>query len=235
MEDCGPGEQDPTAHWLRHGRPQGPWSHLVYTPNDRPTELRETTRVALHAHFHYPDLAPELVEGLKRNRTLCDVFVSTDTEEKAETLWNAFTNTAGMSLSGSCQTLGRDIGPLLTGFAKEIGSGRYDIWGHVHGKKSAWSDAGIGDPYRTFLWDNLIGGEHPMLDLAIDAFASNPKLGLVFAEDPHLVGWDGNRRNAEALAERMGISHEFPEFFDFPVGTMSGSVRLPCARCWRWG
>lgn len=34
------------------------------------------------------------------------------------------------------------------------------------------------------------------------------------------MGWDGNRDNAEALAERMGISHEFPEFFDFPVGTM---------------
>ena len=43
--------------------------------------------------------------------------------------------------------LGRDIGPLLTGFGEEIASGGYDLWGHVHGKKSAWSDPGIGDAF----------------------------------------------------------------------------------------
>jgi glycosyltransferase involved in cell wall biosynthesis len=220
LEDCGPGGQDPTAHWLRHGRPDGPWSHPVYSPKNRPTELRETPRVALHAHFYYADLAPEFAERLKKNRTPCDLFVSTDTEQKAEMLWLAFNEHRGRVTVRVMPNVGRDIGPLLTGFCEEIGSGRYDIWGHAHGKKSAWSNTGIGDRYRTFLWDNLIGGDYPMLDIAIAAFASDSKLGLVFAEDPHLVGWDGNRENAETLAERMGLSRELPEFFDFPLGQM---------------
>ncbi len=115
---------------------------------------------------------------------------------------------------------GRDIGPLLTGFADEVASGEYDIWGHVHSKKSTWSDAGIGDSWRTFLWENLIGGKDPMMDIGLAAFASDPGLGLLFAEDPHLVGWDENRENAQALASRMGIAGELPEFLDFPLGTM---------------
>ncbi len=219
-EDCGPGGQNPTAHWLRHGRPQGQWSHPVYSPKNRPTVPHKELRVALHAHFHYPDLAPDLAERLTANRTTCDLFVSTDTEEKAEALRGVFAEHPGAVTVRVMPNLGRDIGPLLTGFGEDAASGEYDLWGHVHGKKSAWSNAGIGDAYRTFLWDNLIGGENPMLDIAVAAFASDPKLGLIFAEDPHLVGWDGNRVNAELLAERMGLSRELPEFFDFPLGTM---------------
>ena len=137
LEDCGPGRQDPTAHWLRQGRPQGPWSHPVYSPKDRPTEVRETPRVALHAHFYYPDLASELAERLRKNCTPCDLFVSTDTEEKAEALRRAFTGRRGIVTVRVMPNSGRDIGPMLTGFGEEIVSGRYEIWGHVHGKKSA--------------------------------------------------------------------------------------------------
>lgn len=177
-------------------------------------------RVALHAHFFYPDLAPELAERLTANRTLCDLFVSTDTQAKAEALRRAFGEHRGAVTVRVMPNLGRDIAPLLTGFGEEIASGEYDLWGHVHGKKSASTDTALGGVWRTFLWDNLIGGKYPMLDIAAAAFASDPKLGLVFAEDPHLVGWDSNRKNAEALAGRMGLSRELPEFFDFPLGTM---------------
>jgi len=59
-----------------------------------------------------------------------------------------------------------------------------------------------------------------MLDLAAAAFASQPELGLVIAEDPHLVGWDENKPIAEALAARMGMTTPLDDFFDFPLGTM---------------
>ena len=217
---CGLGGENPTAHWLRHGRPEGQWSHPVFSPRNMVSQPSGTLRVALHAHFHYPDLAANLAARLAANLTFCDLFVSTDTEEKAEALSRAFGKHCGLVKIRVMPNLGRDIGPLLTGFREAVESGEYDLWGHIHGKKSAWSDAGIGDSYRDFLWDNLIGGEYRMLDMAVAAFESDPKLGLVFAEDPHLVGWDGNRQHAEALAERMGILRKLPEFFDFPLGTM---------------
>ncbi len=59
-----------------------------------------------------------------------------------------------------------------------------------------------------------------MLDLAVSAFASDPNLGLLMAEDPHLVGWGDNRAEAERLLNKMGIDHILPDFFDFPLGTM---------------
>jgi lipopolysaccharide biosynthesis protein len=68
--------------------------------------------------------------------------------------------------------------------------------------------------------ENLIGGTYPMLDLAAAVFANHPNVGLLMAEDPHLVGWDENRAIAETLAARMGVAVPLDDFFDFPLGNM---------------
>ncbi|MFZ4687359.1 MAG: rhamnan synthesis F family protein, partial [Hyphomonadaceae bacterium] len=57
-------------------------------------------------------------------------------------------------------------------------------------------------------------------DLAAAAFAANPMLGLLMAEDPHIVGWTKNLGIAEKLAARMGVEEPLPGAFDFPLGTM---------------
>ena len=59
-----------------------------------------------------------------------------------------------------------------------------------------------------------------MIDVIIGRFAADGELGLVFADDPHLNDWDGNREVAEALAARMSLKEPLPPFFDFPVGSM---------------
>ena len=59
-----------------------------------------------------------------------------------------------------------------------------------------------------------------MLDVAAAAFAAEQDLGLLMAEDPHLVGWDENRAIAETLAVRMGVDLPLDDFFDFPLGNM---------------
>src|SRR5262249_48970058 len=118
---------------------------------------------------------------------------------------------------------GRDIGPLLTGFGKEVCE-RYELIGHLHGKRtvsaSGTSDPYLGERWREFLWQNLLGDQHSMLDVILARMAADPKLGLVFPEDPHLPCWDANRAIADAIARRMGLAEPLPEFFDFPVGTM---------------
>jgi glycosyltransferase involved in cell wall biosynthesis len=216
---CGDGGENPLAHWLRAGRPSGRWSRRVFSPLDA---LRESAsvRLALHAHFYYVLHAGELAARLAGNVTRCDLFLSTDTNTKAAQLRTAFAGHAGTVNIRVMPNRGRDIGPFLTGFAPEIVSGGYDVFGHVHAKQSTGVEAAMGDLWREFLWENLIGGEYPMLDVAASAFAAEQDMGLLIAEDPHLVGWDENRAIAETLAVRMGLDLPLDDFFDFPLGNM---------------
>jgi lipopolysaccharide biosynthesis protein len=106
----------------------------------------------------------------------------------------------------------------MTAFADVLGD--YDVVGHVHGKRSVALDKGAGDSWREFLWQHLIGDCHPMMDLILDRFVTDPALGMVFPDDPHLSDWDDNREMAADLATRMGMEEPLPPFFDFPIGTM---------------
>jgi lipopolysaccharide biosynthesis protein len=118
---------------------------------------------------------------------------------------------------------GRDIGAFLAAFGEDIAS-RYAIVGHVHGKRSptvgGQADPHLGDRWREFLWQNLLGERHAMMDAVIARMAADRTLGLVFPDDPHLCDWRENRDNAQALAARIGMTAALPPFFDFPVGTM---------------
>ncbi|GAC1342396.1 MAG: hypothetical protein NVSMB18_16330 [Acetobacteraceae bacterium] len=212
---CGPGGQHPLAHWLRAGRPAGPWIREVIEP--LAAQAASTLRVALHAHFYYPDLAPDLAARLAGNQTRCDLFLTTDTAAKANRLRGAFADHPAAVRVEVVPNRGRDIGPFL-GLLPEFAE--YDVVGHVHGKRSEATDLAMGERWRDFLWDNLVGGLQPMLDTVAATFADRPEIGLLMAEDPHLVGWDENREQAEALMARMGLPGPLDQFFDFPLGTM---------------
>jgi lipopolysaccharide biosynthesis protein len=77
-----------------------------------------------------------------------------------------------------------------------------------------------GESWRDFLWQNLLGGLHPMMDRIVSAFELDDRLGLVFPSDPNLCGWDENRELSSGLAKRMGWVGPLPDHFEFPVGTM---------------
>jgi len=59
-----------------------------------------------------------------------------------------------------------------------------------------------------------------MASTILERMADNEKLGLVFPDDPWVIGWSGNKERAEDLAHQFGI-HELPDrYFNFPMGTM---------------
>lgn len=219
---CGEGGANPLAHWLRCGRPQGRWSRQVFSPVSSARAGASSASVALHSHFYYELGASDLAARLAMNKTVCDLFVSTDTEAKSEHIRRALSSYRGRIDVRVVPNRGRDLGPFLTGLAHEISSEQYDIFGHIHSKRSVGVDetGDLGTLWREFLWENLVGGTHAMLDLAINAFERHQDIGLLIAEDPHLVGWDKNRENAEALAKRIGVVGSLDNFFDFPLGTM---------------
>ncbi len=212
--------EDPLAHYIRTGRPAGRWAHQILRPGIRPPVSGTARRIAVHAHFHYPELLPDFVRRLKCNATAVDLYVTTTSAAKAAELSKLIAASHfGRTKIIVVPNRGRDIGSMLSALGESLLSG-YDIVGHFHGKRSLHVDAQIGDRWRTFLWEHLVGGEFAMLDVVQAAFAEDEGLGLVFAEDAYLGGWDDNRACADQLAQCMGLALPLPNHFDFPVGTM---------------
>jgi glycosyltransferase involved in cell wall biosynthesis len=215
---------DPLAHYLRDGKPEGPWRHEVIRPSDPAPEGAggAELRTALHGHFFYPELIGDLLRKLKASRSRLDLLLSTTDDDKERHLLNATRGyTRGKVVVRIVPNRGRDIGAFLTGFGQDIAGGSYDVVGHVHGKRSLFlGDNVIGDSWREFMWQHLIGDRYPMMDIILARLACERELGLVFPEEPHLADWDMNRPIAEGLARRMGMALPLPPFFDFPVGTM---------------
>jgi len=213
---------NPLAHFIWSGKPEGPWCHEVITPALRGngTARSPELRCAIHAHFYYPELMSDFLRKLECNSSRCDLMLTTDTKAKARSLRSATRRYArGEVLIRVVPNRGRDIGPLLTAHAEEIAQ-HYDLIGHVHGKRSLAVDAAMGETWREFLWQNLLGDLHPMMDVIVERFANDERLGIVFPSDPHLCDWDNNREIAEHLAGRMGIKEPLAPFFDYPNGTM---------------
>jgi glycosyltransferase involved in cell wall biosynthesis len=214
---------NPLAHFIRSGKPDGPWCHEVIKPvplGERPAREAEL-RTGLHVHFYYPELAQDFLRKMASNRFRCDLLLSTNTDAKAKALRAAMSDyDRGEVLIRIVPNRGRDIGAFLTGFREEIVS-RYDIVGHLHSKRSLLiDDAALGENWREFLWQNLLGDLYPMMDIILERFDENRSLGIVFPEDPHLSDWDDNLEIGSGLANRMGIGEPLPPFFDFPIGTM---------------
>jgi len=213
---------NPFAHYIRSGKPDGPWIHEVITPKSLPiTATPHDLQVGLHGHFFYPELAADFLQKMACNRSNCDLLLSTDTEAKARLL-HEFTDEyrLGQVVIRVVPNRGRDIGAFLTGFAEDIMK-NYDIIGHVHAKRRLYDpNPAVGETWREFLWQNLLGDLFPMMDTIIQRLTGDNTIGIVFPNDPHLHGWDLNREAAENLARRMGIKDKLPPFFEFPAGTM---------------
>ena len=216
---------DPLAHYLRAGRPKGPWVHPVLrieAPEDsaRPVGMAESARlrVVLHGHFHYTDHFGYFLQALAANAQPCELVLTTNSAEKAAEIRATLRERGAEADIRIMPNRGRDIGPFLTVLEEAIG--RCDLLGHIHGKRSLHVDTHVGDRWRTFLWQHLIGDEVPMIDILGRAFMENPRLGLVFAEEPFLIGWNENLEFAQELASRMGLHAPLPPSIECPVGTM---------------
>ncbi len=221
-----PAGVNPLADYVRRGEPKGPWQAQVLRMDDyTPASPVLRLRAVLHGHFYYPELARDFLDRLELNQRACDLLITTDTAEKADVLEQCLAGYGRGTVSVQVMpNLGRDVGPLITGLAQALG--KYDLVGHIHSKRSLIINEGkLGDAWRTFLWEHLIGGRYPMIDRIIASFEEDPGLGLVFPGSSCLAGWDSNRAVALDLAIRMGWNGQLPEAFDFPLGTMFWCTR----------
>ena len=213
-----------------------PTTHRCVVLDDGKSVRPSTDRVALHLHLHYADMASDIMERLTAAECPLDLFVTTTSPEKCRGIEYSFRKyKLGNGRIIEVQNRGRDIGPLLTTAVRtHLRSGRYDVIGHLHGKRSVSVDRVVGDRWRNYLMETLLGNHDNLLQV-LSIFAADPKVGLVFAEDRHCVGWTKNRVFAEKLASNLRPRPILKDFPFFPLGTMFWTRPAVLEPLWQLG
>lgn len=216
-----PSYVDSTLHFIRSGMPKGRWQRQSI--NELSKVAGETTShlsVAIHIHCYYLDLLPSILDALVSNQSTPDLFITAPASLKKMGLENALTPYKGRTkIIYLNANIGRDIGPFLTSLPEEFFK-NYDVVAHLHTKKTlVVEDSSVGSTWFKFCITNLLGeAGKPMLDIISSEFADKPRLGMVFPDDPNVMGWSANAdiANTSNLVDRVDPS----EMFDFPIGTM---------------
>ena len=215
---------DPLADYLRAGKPSGPWNYPVISENDEVLPVSAKLRVGLHVHVYYPDIFPAILNGLLENQIRPDLLISVPNDRARDDVAKLVAHYRGRVEIKIVPNAGRDIGPFLTEFG-EVWRNDYDVIGHFHTKKTdQLKDQSIGSEWYAFLLENLIGGQTRMMgDVIIGRMSKDDTIGIVFPDDPNVVGWSDNFDLAKRLLKRIGmdVPAKVPgEDPVFPVGTM---------------
>ena len=214
-------ESDPLLDYLASGKPNGPWLTSVMTGLDQSSAIPPNGSVGLHLHLHYTDGTDAILSALAKSRSRPDLFISTTSEEAAGVIGKLLKKHGLVACSLDIfPNVGRDIGPLLTGFGKMLCE-HYGIIGHYHTKKSPHAHDDYLERWTSFLFANVIGPRGRMMDSVLSHMVANPATGMVFPDDPGVFGWEGNHGLASDLLFRMGFPSPHPDKpINFPVGTM---------------
>ena len=229
-ELCEIQDHDPYAEFIRRGRPAGPWMMPVIElapnatlgPEEASGMATAANDCALHIHAYFTDGLSDLVDRLHMNRNLPDLFVSVADEVGRAAAEQALSGYKGRVCELQVvSNRGRDIGPFLTDFGPKLVEG-YEFIGHIHVKRSPHvEDALVVDDWMRFLYENVVGGSFggAAVDQILAAMRKDHTVGIVYPDDPQIVGWTLNLSPARQIAARLGI-RELNIGISFPVGTM---------------
>lgn len=240
---------DPTIAFLNAGRPAGLWATEVMgekgkseCDNDRGGNrvmvigegerewgsdnesegagVSREAKVALHLHLHYPEQADFLIRALGKARQKPDLFISVTSEEggvRVERMLEKY--------RVKCHEIevfpnrGRDLGPFLTGFRESLLN--YDVLGHFHTKGSKHAPSDFVKRWNAFLSENLIGRRGQLMDAILERMNAEPKIGIVYPDDPMIWGWFENYTMGKTLLEKLGLAIQKENtFFNYPAGSM---------------
>jgi lipopolysaccharide biosynthesis protein len=217
---------DPTIDFLKAGKPEGPW--LTEVMGERELKVKSGKvakknlgiRAALHLHLHYPEQADVLIRALGTARQKPDLFISL-TSEEGKVKVKGFLKKYGLEYREIAvfPNRGRDLGPFLTGFRESLLD--YDIVGHFHTKGSKHAPPDFVKRWNAFLSGNLIGRHGQMMDTILDRMDDDPKIGIVYPDDPMIWGWFENYTMGKTLLEKLGLAMPNENtFFNYPAGSM---------------
>lgn len=179
--------------------------------------------VGMHLHLHYPDLLDEFIGYLINIPVPFHLYVSIgegrDPAPVRQTLEAALPQARGRVKVKALVNRGRDIGPFLAGFGKELAQHTYIC--HIHSKRSPHNPA--KKDWRMQLMTNLMGSPGIVAE-TFRLFAHNPRLGMVFPEYhwslEKQISWGTNYAICQDLAQRLGQEISPVNMAPFAAGSM---------------
>ncbi len=134
-------------------------------------------KFAIQFHIFFIDLLDEVYNNLKNISLKYDLYISTDTEEKAQEITKYFKHNLLLYANNInvevVENLGRDIYPFFKQMTPIYKN--YDLIGHFHTKKSTTSP--IGNRWRDYLYNTLLNKNY-INDLLI-YMHDNKKIGII--------------------------------------------------------
>lgn len=213
---------DPTIHYLKSGRPDGPWNTtIIGHGQSKALAIEGYPKTALHVHVFYPDLLEDMLLRLSHNKSRPKIFLTHPqivSIERVQSILERYNMEARVITLD--ENKGRDIGPFFSELPPEFFTD-FDVVGHIHTKKSAEIQNGsVGASWYNFAMINMIGEPEgvKMFDEILHAFRLDEKLGIVFPDDPNLMGWGENYEHARKLLPNELLPNE-EDVFEFPVGS----------------
>lgn len=168
-------------------------------------------RVALFAHLYYVDLLEELLPRFAALPEEADLYVTTNTEEKAAAFRKGLASLRQRHEVVVIGNRGREYAGFLIGVKDHLL--QYDLVGVMHGKKAHYDKPYLnGDQFFYHCMENTLATkEYVQNTLAL--FDRYPRLGLLTPPTPQhglyytTLGqeWHGNFEGAQKLCQRLGV------------------------------
>ena len=183
--------------------------------------------VALFMHIYYTDSALEAAELASRMPENADIFVSTDSEEKANIIKDVFHEKCTLKDIIIVENRGRSESALIIGMAKTAMN--YDVacfWKEKISKQV--------DYHASLGWANKINeallSSKIYVENVVNTFAENPRLGMLCVPEPfhaiyHWVPgneWAANREGTIRLADTLGLDVPFDDDAQ-PICSLGGA------------
>jgi O-antigen biosynthesis protein len=182
-----------------------------------------TDRVAVIAHAFYTDIVQDILDRWGNLPSGSSLFISTDSETKRDEIITRLESMPPGVISEFdvriAPNRGRDVAPKLLCFDDVYA--RFDIFLHLHSKKSPHAETQYGD-WRRYLLDHLIGSpEVVSRNLEI---LSDPDVGIVYPDHaPYIkpiINWGYDFPIARSLLHRIGFELDAGHILEFPSGSM---------------
>ncbi|MBQ8912842.1 MAG: rhamnan synthesis protein F, partial [Lachnospiraceae bacterium] len=188
------------------------WNYILSSDTMNDKDAAKDKKIALVMHIHFMDLIPECARYASSMPDGCDMYLTTNTEEKKIKIEEEFSKLPHGKLDVRVvPNRGRDVGPFLVEFRPYLKD--YDYVCHVHDKKAGQSKPGsIGLSFAYKCFENVLKSKEYVSNI-LDVFEKNERAGLLSPPPPNHsdyyftlgLEWGSNYENTAKLAKELGM------------------------------
>ena len=198
-------------------------------PTKYSTCVETNCKTALVIHSYFKDLVEYCYKYALSMPKNCDVYITTDTEDKANEISKVFTAGPWKKVQIiQIKNQGRDVSSLLVGVADKIEN--YDLVCFMHDKKVSQLDYGIkGYAFSERCFQNLLPTKE-FVQNVIGLFESETRMGMLFPAPPNHADyyptlgneWGPNYYCTEELFKKLELKCPISLYKEprAPLGTM---------------